>query len=240
MSEIMDLHDTNVYEKEELILLNEITDLNLNIIKNNSLLFLKNVSDNLIKKINIRGFQYCFVKNENVLNEIPLNFIITNNELNNLNNIQTYILKDKNTLKCLKCNHEIKTLELCKFFCYRSEKVKFKESINSISNKSESDIDINLIYTLSEPIYNKTDKFQDSMLRDAVRLDFAMKRENYKKHMKQVSSVKSNNTSISSNSSIKQAQNSIKICKAITKKGVKCTNKCIKNSEYCGILAHSS
>ncbi len=54
---------------------------------------------------------------------------------------------------------------------------------------------------------NKEDKFQDSMRKEAIRLDFAEKREIYKKHMRQASSMTSNKT-ISSNGSTKIKKNS--------------------------------
>ncbi len=80
---------------------------------------------------------------------------------------------------------------------------------------------------------NKDEKFQDSMKREATRLAYASKREDYKKQMRQISTKKSNTSSIS-NTSDKVS----KLCRAKTKKGVKCTNKIIKNSEYCGIASH--
>ena len=92
----------------------------------------------------------------------------------------------------------------------------------------------------------KDDKFQDSMRREAVRLEYAERREKYKKHMRQISSRKSNTSSTSANSFKKDSLRSIsnkdsngtRVCKALTKKSVKCTNKAVKNSDFCGIASH--
>jgi len=244
-SNTVEIHDTNVYEDISLVLLKDLKhDFNLNIIKNNSLLFLKGISNSLIKKINVRGIQYCLVSDTSELSKIPFNFIIGSLENLSLDDNNTFILKDKNTLKCLKCSKEINTkeintLDLCSCSFSNNKSVSLK--LETVQDNIEPIINLNLIYTLKEPTYNKTDKFQTSMLRDAVRLNFASKRENYKKHMKQVSSIKSN-TSQGSGSGLLMPDipKNIKICKAITKKGIKCTNKCIKNSEYCGITSHKS
>lgn len=242
MSNIIEIHDTNIYENISLVLLENInTNFNLNIIKNNSLLFLKDVCNSLIKQINIRGFQYCIVTNKDALLNIPINFIISGFDIDNhldINlDIQTYILKDKNTLKCYKCSNEINKLEKCTGpLCHELGPGGL---VGLVGIGLGLGLDINLIYTLTEPTYNKTDKFQDSMLRDAVRVDFATKRENYKKHMKHVSSIKSNTSNGSgSGSLIEHVSKNIRVCKAITKKGIKCMNKCIKNSDYCGISSH--
>ena len=246
MSEpLLEIHDTNIYEDISLVLLEGLNqDFNLDLIKNNSLLFLKECSNSLIKKINIRGFQYCLVSNKNALKEIPLNFIIKNHDNNDDNNdhkkIQTYVIHDK-CLKCVLCQKITDKLEICSgALCINLLPVETPTGSTTVLNDTAT-LDINLIYTLTEPTYNKIDKFQESIYRDAIRLDFANKRENYKKHMKQVSSIKSN-TSTGSGSiiNISTSRQNIKICKAITKKGVKCTNKCIKNSDYCGITSHKS
>ena len=92
----------------------------------------------------------------------------------------------------------------------------------------------------------KDDKFQDSMRREAVRLEYAERREKYKKQMRQISSRKSNTSTSSVHSFKKDSLRSIsnkdsngtRICKALTKKSVKCTNKAVKNSDFCGIASH--
>ncbi len=90
-------------------------------------------------------------------------------------------------------------------------------------------------------VKNISSKFQRSMEKDAIRLEFAFKREDYKKEMRQPSLRKA---SISDkkkkiDESLHEKNESSKTCKGITKKGEKCTNKSIASSGYCGILSHS-
>lgn len=80
---------------------------------------------------------------------------------------------------------------------------------------------------------DKQDKIQSSIIKDAIRLQYALKREEYKKEMRQPSLRKTS-------SSLKKEHNySDKICIGITKKGNKCSNKVIGSSNYCGIISHS-
>jgi hypothetical protein len=76
------------------------------------------------------------------------------------------------------------------------------------------------------------DKFQNSVIKDAIRLEYAYKREHYKKEMKQLSFRKNTKAVIG-------GHGITKICKGVTKKGSRCTNKVIGNSDFCGILSHS-
>ena len=85
------------------------------------------------------------------------------------------------------------------------------------------------------------DKFQSSMVKDAIRLEYAFKRESYKREMRQPSLRKA---SLSDKKERKQPSVDdtspvTKLCKGITKKGKQCTNRALDNSEYCGILSHS-
>lgn len=107
-----------------------------------------------------------------------------------------------------------------------------EECMNKICNDSK---DINhevYINVLNSSMNNsaKNEKFHKSVLKDAIRLDYAMKRESYKKEMRQPSLRKI--------SSVKNE--TVKLCKSVTKKGVKCKNKVIGNSDYCGIISHMS
>jgi hypothetical protein len=93
----------------------------------------------------------------------------------------------------------------------------------------------------------KAEKFQDSMKREAIRLEFASRREKYKKQMRQISTKKSRTSTSSLNSDKKITDKKIgiggpseKICKAKTKKGERCTNKTLVNSDYCGIASHKN
>jgi len=84
------------------------------------------------------------------------------------------------------------------------------------------------------------DKFQSSMVKDAIRLEYAFKRDLYKKEMRQPSLRKA---SLSEKKERKQVVVEetpvIKLCKGITKKGKQCTNSALKGSNFCGILSHS-
>jgi hypothetical protein len=84
------------------------------------------------------------------------------------------------------------------------------------------------------------DKFQSSMVKDAIRLEYAFKRESYKREMRQPSLRKA---SLSDKKERKPAQTEessvVRLCKGVTKKGNQCTNRAIGSSNYCGILSHS-
>lgn len=81
---------------------------------------------------------------------------------------------------------------------------------------------------------NSHEKFQTSMIKEAVRLEYALKRESYKKEIRQPSLRKT----VISNKKTEEIHSSDKICKSVTRKGEKCTNKALENSDYCGILSH--
>jgi len=87
-------------------------------------------------------------------------------------------------------------------------------------------------------IKKTADKFQTSMVKDAIRLDYAFKRETYKREMKQPSLRKAKLSDKKETKQPQPSENSV-ICKGITKKGKQCTNTALKGSEYCGILSHS-
>lgn len=79
-------------------------------------------------------------------------------------------------------------------------------------------------------------KFQTSVVKDAIRLEFAFKRESYVREMKQPSLRKAN---LSNPKKSVGEQETVKICRGMTKKGKQCTNRTIGSSMYCGILSHS-
>jgi hypothetical protein len=84
------------------------------------------------------------------------------------------------------------------------------------------------------------DKFQQGMVKEAIRLGFAVKRETYKREMRQPSLRKANlSNKKESKQEIVDIVSVTKICKGITKKGKQCTNKAIGSSDYCGILSHA-
>lgn len=93
-------------------------------------------------------------------------------------------------------------------------------------------------------IKKTVDKFQSSMVKDAIRLEYAFKRESYKREMRQPSLRKaslSEKKERKNSNSVEDEEISptTRLCKGITKKGVQCTNKSLQNSLYCGILSHS-
>lgn len=114
----------------------------------------------------------------------------------------------------------------------------FKESIN--------DLDIDHIkgkqYVLIEFDKKRSDsnkkisenKIQTSIVKDAIRLEYAIKREIYKKEMRQPSLRRAS-------SSVKKSetQERANTCKGHTKKGEKCNNKTVGNTSYCGIASHA-
>jgi hypothetical protein len=83
-------------------------------------------------------------------------------------------------------------------------------------------------------------KFQTSIVKDAIRLEYAIKREIYKKEMRQPSLRK---TSFSGTrkkiNKDYESETVSKICKGTTKKGERCTNRSLSNNNFCGILSHS-
>ena len=120
---------------------------------------------------------------------------------------------------------------------------------NIVSKMVQLQSDSNLVIEFDKSISDKrsksatkksSDKFQTSIVKDAIRLEYAFKRENYKKEMRQPSLRKAN---ISDKKTPQVVINdekgeNIKLCQMTTKKGKKCTNRCLGSSSYCGILSH--
>lgn len=78
------------------------------------------------------------------------------------------------------------------------------------------------------------EKIQKSVLREARRIEYAYKKEDYKKSMRQPSQRK---TKITSNHSDKEES---KQCKSFTKGGKeRCKNKSLTGSDFCGIPSHN-
>lgn len=86
----------------------------------------------------------------------------------------------------------------------------------------------------------KDDKFQDAMRREAIRLEYAERREKYKKQMRQTSTRKSNTKNTSLKKELSRTMSSNLNCKARTKKGILCGNRVQHGSEYCGIASHQN
>jgi hypothetical protein len=93
------------------------------------------------------------------------------------------------------------------------QKITKTDTISTLkSSKSSEFIDTDNLYSILKTIFSdeestndhkiikdifkkdKKEKFQDSIKKEATRLEFAEKREKYKKHMKQATSLTSNRT----------------------------------------------
>jgi hypothetical protein len=86
---------------------------------------------------------------------------------------------------------------------------------------------------------NRDDKFQNTMRREAIRLEYAERREKYKKQMRQISTRKSNTKTPSLKKELnKTVSNTNMKCNAKTKKGTVCGNRVQPGSNYCGITSH--
>lgn len=154
------------------------------------------------------------------------------------------------------CTAEIEVLESILKYCsdecmnkYSKFMQNFKNNVKDLdysiikSKQYEKNILIEFEKNPSSNSNKKTtsiDKFQTSIIKDAIRLEYAIKREIYKKEMRQPSlrktSVSETRKKIIKNS---ESENITKICKGTTKKGERCTNKSLSNSNFCGILSHS-
>lgn len=85
-----------------------------------------------------------------------------------------------------------------------------------------------------EKALRSAEKFQKSVEKDALRLEFTMKREMYKKEMRQPSLRKK-----ISSTAVKKLPESGGVCAGLTRKGVPCTNRALGSSRFCGIASHS-
>ncbi len=89
--------------------------------------------------------------------------------------------------------------------------------------------------TKEEARRKSREKFQTSMVKEARRLEYAYKKESYKKEMRQPSHRKTKITSQ------KKTSNEVKLCKKIISKDgdeTQCKNKAAEGSEYCRISSH--
>lgn len=91
---------------------------------------------------------------------------------------------------------------------------------------------------------NNNEKFQQSMIKEAQRIEFAYRKESYKNEMRQPSHRKTK--IITSNTATKVSSMSapvdeIKYCQSKIKNGTEnCKNRALKGSNYCGISSHKS
>lgn len=114
----------------------------------------------------------------------------------------------------------------------------FKESINDLDiNNIKSKQHILIEFEKNHSNSNKKineNKSQTSVVKDAIRLEYAIKREIYKKEMRQPS-LRRASSSIKKECSEERSD----LCKGHTKKGERCNNKTIGTTGYCGITSHA-
>lgn len=207
-------------------------------------LFNKKENNIFLKKLIIYGIKFIFTKkhiNDNFFNVI-IKDIINDSYFEYKQIPYIYILDSEYYLckLCSKCGKIFKKLntdfELYKDIIYNCNCITNINESNNVSNDIiNTYIKKNNINECLNIGSSRDEKFQDSMKKQAIRLEFATKKENYKKHMRQ--NISLTHTISSSNSNIKEKKIN-GICKAKTKKGVQCTNKTINGSDFCGIPSH--
>jgi len=161
-----------------------------------------------------------------------------------------YIDSEKHIKWCPMCNLSMDIDDTYVFSKYCSEKCMKKYSGFTEDFKPETVKDLEVIINkqvqptvteVKKTTSKSNDKFQTSVIKDAIRLEYAFKRESYKKEMRQPSLRKASfsNKKVSNSKTISQdTDKNTRTCVSITKKGKKCTNKAIGNSMYCGIISH--
>lgn len=158
---------------------------------------------------------------------------------------KVYISNTNNTeVICGKCNEKTtKNLnndtikKYCSMECSLNDQPGFLKMIqNSIKDYEEPKPSNKILTTEIKGIILTDDpekKYQKNMMKEAKRLEYANRREEFKRQMKQRTISGSRNT-------VQKKKIIRKACKAITQKGKKCTNKSIGTSDYCGIDSHCS
>lgn len=120
---------------------------------------------------------------------------------------------------------------------------------NIVSKLLQAEKEKELVIEFNKSLSNKkttsnvkknAEKFQTSVVKDAIRLEYAIKRESYKKEMRQPSLRKTTLSNKKIPVVHEEKAENIQLCKSVTKKGHRCTNKALKNSDFCGILSHST
>lgn len=204
------------------------------------------------------GIVHIFMNIENLSNNIKLDCIYASERdqeleerliLNNIKVPIVYKTIDKkwcgvcNTLcepfaskycseKCMQSFFDSDLIDLNKNYIleniFSSSKKNYKIDKKDTSLKKDSSLK-------KDKSSNSNEKFQTSMIKEAVRLEYALKRESYKKEIRQPSLRKT----VISNKKTSNPQTTEKICKSDTRKGIKCTNKAVENSNFCGIISHN-
>lgn len=205
----------------------------------------------IVRNVESFGKVPCLFYKENSLLGVSLDDsslgVSLGDSLENLVEIEFFLLKN-----CEKCGNIRKKIEnedlfsvlenvLSRSFVYCTNECLLNEELGNEELGNEEICEENSLnkLTLENNVYaissgsTKDKKFQDSMKKEALRLEHAEKREKYKKHMRHISTRKSSVQSMNSANSNKES-----ICKAKTKKGTKCTNKTVDGTDYCGIVSH--
>lgn len=203
-------------------------------------------SETISKECYIHGIIH--VHSTSVLPNEDIDCIITNNIQKMLDLVKRdqkpssiICIKDTGDYShfCYACQKIYKLNDLNIIDKYCSDKcAKRYEGVNIMKKLETNELilgfDKNLSVEKELSIAKKSvDKFQTSMVKDAIRLEYAFKREKYKQEMRQPSYRKTNITDKKKTSALKE-----NVCKGITKKGKTCTNKTLPGSLYCGILSH--
>ncbi len=238
--------NVDFFNECKLIYIDTLSDMTLLCKLNNKIILSK--SEEIYKKCISRGLVHIFV-----INEIPKVDVIITNE-NSFNKSDCPIIYENGLKKwCPTCHKIDKVNDVIGRFCSENcMKMKigfmknFKPDIgfyDILNKQKEKKIVIEFDKSLSNSLKaqrrdkNNSEKFQRSMEKDATRLDFAFKREKYKKEMRQPSLRKN---IVEKGTDVKLDHNFTKICKGITKKGEKCTNRALGSSDFCGIFSHST
>jgi len=93
--------------------------------------------------------------------------------------------------------------------------------------------------TKEEARRKSREKFQNSVVKEARRLEFAMKKESYKKEMRQPSHRKTKLSSKKKETSVVEVKYCQKIIEAKDGTKKKCKNKAADGSDYCRIKSHN-
>lgn len=173
-------------------------------------------------------------------------------------NIESRILQNKmsipiiyyhlNQLWCGSCG-KLSTLNLNNVGKYCSESCmskifNFKISpSNEVSSDTTKKVFIAFSNVSNNSQNNNSEKFQQSMIKEAQRIEFAYRKESYKNEMRQPSHRKTKiiTNTIKSSSTQQKTDDEIRYCQSKIKNGTEnCKNKALSGSNYCGISSHRS
>ncbi len=198
---------------------------------------------------NINGIVHVYNQSEVIPNE-DIDYIICNDRNEEF---ETEILKKNYKMSiiyiklakkwCFSCNNLFSEIKNCGKYCsekcvrkdlgFDSNYEVIKSGITPVNNLEI----INNILASSEREKN-TKSVSNKVMKDAMRLKHAVKRGEYKKEMRQPSLRKISSVKEKSLLEFEQMHNTTKYCEVITKKGTRCPNRAIGNTNFCGIISH--